>query len=355
MRIEDENLKKELRHIFEYKSEEVREAEWKLKKIFLLNLILNIFLAAAIVLIWSYSSILKYGVFFLIIFCLIAYWSLKKKIDNVLNNINKVIKDGIVLQLFQNIVGECQYEPEAYIMPADFYASGLFKDMPKTIHEGNDYLEIEKNGVKTKISELSVTYETGSGKSRTVHNQFKGVFFVNEFNSWNQQEYFVAKVYKKVNLVKTIIISAIVLFLIMLFSRVLLFIGIIVVAALISSIKNREKKELQNRILTNHLFDEKYIVKGNSEFIAKSFPANCYADIEELKKRYNTEVEFSYKKGVLYSAFSTKCDMFETTLKGFDKKYLEHYKILKKCVELNEKFCTVIQSREDGSYKKELI
>lgn len=354
MRIEDENLKKELRHIFEYKSEEVREAEWKLKKIFLLNLILNICLAAAIVLIWSYSSILKYGVFFLIIFCLIAYWSLKKKIDNILNNINKIIKDGIVLQLFQNIFGECKYNSATYIMPADFYASGLFKDMPKTTYNGNDYIEIEKNGVKTKMSELSVTYETGSGKSRTVHNQFKGVIFINEFNSWNQEAFFVAKLNKIENVVNGLIIGGTLLIGLIFISKVFFIIGIIVILLIIY--KKREGiKETEDRVMVNSQFDKEYIVKGNSEFIGESFPENCYADIEELKKRYNTEVEFSYKNGVLYVAFSTKSDMFETTLKGFDKKYLEHYKILKKCVELNEKICTFIQSREDGSYKKELM
>ncbi len=339
MNFEDENLKKELRNIFEYKTEKVRESELKLKSTLMFNLLLNITLITVVATILCYASVLKFFVVILIIVCLICYYAVKKKISDSLEQINKVMKDGIVFQLFQNIFGECKYNSNSYIMPADFYDSGLFKDMPRTTYNGNDYIEIEKDGIKTKLSELSVTYETGSGKSRTTHTQFKGVFFINEFSSLNQKENFVAKIYQKSSFAEASIIIAVVLLLLAFLGKVFLMVGIIAAVFLLILKKNNEQKELENRVTINEDFDKKYAVKGDSEFIKESFPVNCYDDIFELKEKYKTNVEFAYINGVLYMAFSTNEDMFETTLKGFDKKYMEHYKILKKCVELNEKVC----------------
>jgi len=87
-----------------------------------------------------------------------------------------------IIQRIVNFIDEnLSYSARGHIPKSTFVASQIFKTKPNR-YKGDDYVSGKIGETRTEFSELHAEYESGSGKNRSRHTVFKGLFFIADFN-----------------------------------------------------------------------------------------------------------------------------------------------------------------------------
>lgn len=90
-------------------------------------------------------------------------------------------KGTVIQQIIHFVDEDLSYSHKGYIPKLTFMASEIFKTKPNR-YKGDDLVSGKIGGTKITFSELNAVYESGSGKNRSRHTVFKGLFFVGDFN-----------------------------------------------------------------------------------------------------------------------------------------------------------------------------
>ncbi|MBC8379668.1 MAG: DUF3137 domain-containing protein [Planctomycetes bacterium] len=90
-------------------------------------------------------------------------------------------KQCIIGRIVQFIEPSLIYRPEDYIDESIFKSSKLFTHSID-LYNGEDLVRGRVDKTNLMFSELHAQYETGSGKNKTWHTLFKGLFFIADFN-----------------------------------------------------------------------------------------------------------------------------------------------------------------------------
>jgi hypothetical protein len=94
----------------------------------------------------------------------------------------KTFKETVMPSLFKAISPELNYDMNRFITADKFDQSQLYKGYYNK-YNGEDLIWGNMDGMTVEISEVHAQHESGSGKNRSVHDIFKGLFIIADYNS----------------------------------------------------------------------------------------------------------------------------------------------------------------------------
>ena len=99
-------------------------------------------------------------------------------------------KDKIIAKLVNFFDSSLHYEKNKYVAVSKFNASEIFRKQPNR-YSGDDYVYGKVGETLVEFSEIHASYESGSGRNRTDHKIFDGLFFIADFNKHFRKKVFV--------------------------------------------------------------------------------------------------------------------------------------------------------------------
>jgi hypothetical protein len=90
-------------------------------------------------------------------------------------------KGKIIQRLVHFIDSNLTYSRAGYISQSSFVGSKIFTTKPN-VYKGDDLVRGKIGATAIEFSELNAVHESGSGKNRSRHTIFKGLFFIGDFN-----------------------------------------------------------------------------------------------------------------------------------------------------------------------------
>lgn len=93
----------------------------------------------------------------------------------------KDYKQEIMIPLAARFFPDLQYRPESYVSKNFYDEAGLFRSS-LDVYTGNDFFSGRLGEVDFQYSELLCQYTSGSGKKKTTHTAFRGIYFVGDFH-----------------------------------------------------------------------------------------------------------------------------------------------------------------------------
>lgn len=135
-----------------------------------------IFLAAAVnlLVLWSARSEDYFHSLSIVLISAFTYYFFRYQ--KIIKPFRQKFKDKVLVQIFQGMIGPCQFSMEGFISRTDFDESRIINNSYNS-YGGEDLLEGKFQNMNFKFSELSVSEIRKKGKRTETKVRFNGLFF----------------------------------------------------------------------------------------------------------------------------------------------------------------------------------
>lgn len=268
-------------------------------------------------------------------------------------NANEKYKENVMPDIIEKVFENSFYNAEKFIDKELYYESGLFEVKDRTNYSGSDYIEYERDEIKTVASKLKVTYTTGSGKSTSHHTQFLGEYFINIFEKEFEDDKLIIEYKERLSSLGKItdflfyniflvFISAVLYIITAIYKLgAIALVGIVIFIVFVNIKKYMDLSNLDEL----RKFGEKYgkefsnmfLMIGSYVIADKILTEDLTKALIEAKKYKGVKTNISIRNNIVYIAFETGRELFASGLFDDNKeKYEKDYYLIKEIRKVND-------------------